>query len=380
MCVVVIIFTFDLTNVLICFVSVSCSVQSTNRQDRRTFRRQLWAKYISLEWTTVLAITWYLNMELIRTEQVKMTYSNLQTVSLIQNQLHSEAQRIYNEVYRDKKQSTVLLIDTGNFRLDGRIGTIEQCNYVKNGYFVVLDKPQKDQSPSKNIFVGVENLEQVHPVSVHDFNSKRKIDSYQVEIPNRLVGGQAKFNVHFRAAIFESVTKSFKFPYEQSSSAFEVMSVLISNAEKQEQVEKQKLEREQILHQQNLQKMMTRRRSRLDRPKKRLRMHTTMPSFNRCVQLCSHWKAKYDHFDKLGQLAGNNDENHLFTIPFITTDNTLFELNQDLTILRSPSLSDENQYLENFGSYEIILTQNSFDSLCPGRILSEEIVDLCLKW
>jgi len=358
--------------------TTGCMIQT---QARKNERRIYWAKFIATEWASIVAIVWYLNMELIRTEQVALTYSKLQTVAIIQDELLRQAENVYHCVYRDKKQSAVRVVDCRHSKIDGRYGMIRRYDHRQQSYCVALKPTKGAVSNDNTVIVSPQNLESADPrMSVHDYNSKRKLETLNVSMKNPFTSGV--FEVQFRPSVFESVRQAFKYPHENSDSAFNLMRQLIDQVEKKEQEDKERIEREQIEHERNLQNMMATKKSRQDHPRKRHRTHNAMPMLGRSVQICSHWKAKYEHFTKRKSVNASSTDEHLFTLPFITTDQTLFKLDDILTIVNCPNAAtiDEIGYLEDFGSHEIVVTESSLDSLRPGHDLDDSVVDTCLHW
>ena len=93
-------------------------------------------------------------------------------------------------------------------------------------------KPTKGAvSNDDTVIVSPQNLESADPrMSVHDYNSKRKLETLNVSMKNPFTSGV--FEVQFRPSVFESVRQAFKYPHENPDSAFNLMRQLIDQVEK----------------------------------------------------------------------------------------------------------------------------------------------------
>ena len=128
---------------------------------------------------------------------------------------------------------------------------------------------------------------------------------------------------------------------------------------------------------------LTTHKSGRERPRKRPRFHSAMPTPGRNIQINSVWAAKIEHIRSVINGRQDQAEEHLFTFPFQTIDNSLmecgngscnFDFNGDdcpRSDILFPSLKKDDP---------IVLTTAAVQSLSPGRETDDDAIDLCVQW
>ena len=110
------------------------------RENRKQERKMYWKDLIKIEIATILSIAWFIQMELLRTNQVhsRFTFTQMQKFPTLQRDVAKQASRVYNDMYRDRTNSQFIFCDTGNDQLDGRIGYVDWSDTVSLGYHSLL--------------------------------------------------------------------------------------------------------------------------------------------------------------------------------------------------------------------------------------------------
>ena len=79
---------------------------------------------ISKEVAIVLAILWYIKVELLRTKQLPsyITYTNMDRIPKLKADIQKQASRVYSNMYRkNDKVNNFFMADTGSSYLDGKV-------------------------------------------------------------------------------------------------------------------------------------------------------------------------------------------------------------------------------------------------------------------
>ena len=108
-------------------------------QSRKNKRSNHWKPIIAKEIATVLAIMWYIKVELFRTKQLPpyITYNNIDQIPPLRRDVRQQASCIYSRLYRkNDKASKFFIADTGQKNLDGKVGTISSYDAAKCCYIV----------------------------------------------------------------------------------------------------------------------------------------------------------------------------------------------------------------------------------------------------
>ena len=94
-----------------------CSYQQLiSIQSRKFARSNYWKTIIAKEIATVLAIVWYIKVELLRTKQLPhyITYGTIDRVPPLMIDIHKQASFVYSHMYRkNDNASKCVIADTG---------------------------------------------------------------------------------------------------------------------------------------------------------------------------------------------------------------------------------------------------------------------------
>lgn len=203
------------------------------RELRKQARRLYWKDLIKIELATILSLAWFIQMELIRTNQVPtyFTLPQMQKLPTLQLDIMSQASSVYNDMYRDRKSSQFILCDTGNPHLDGRVGYVDWFDEIHVKYHVlVCGKGFSDYENTVPMTLRPENMESVVTVNKQKYNKEAKQDNSTVGIKNFLPNRATKCSVlkfvMTRSAIYAKFTsvrrKSLKKPTLPWSKSLEI--------------------------------------------------------------------------------------------------------------------------------------------------------------
>ena len=332
-------------------------------------------------------------MELFRTNQVpsSMTPALLRYCPKIQKNISKQARFVYNTVYRDNENSKFILTDTGRNDLDGRHGEICFYDNVSRGYHAKIYPKQTSTSRlPMQMLVKMENMEPVHKCQLASYNCRPKEDKLEVPIKNDFSSTEAAadlnsvMSVYFRHNVFLPICIQFNDkPEFHSDEAFKTMTTRLDHLEAKEREEKERLEQEQIQHRQIMEAFLSNHESGHESPRKCSRFHAAMPTPERNVQLNSVWAAKIEQIQSVinGQYA--EPEEHLFTFPFETNDNSLMECGGgscNFNLNGDDCSGNEILFPSLKNSDPIIVTTAAVQSLTPGMKTDEDAIDLCVQW
>ena len=105
---------------------------------RKIDRAHYWAPVIARERSIVLAIAWYIEVELLRTRQLPqyITYTGIHRVPSLRADIQKQSARVYADIFRtDDTVNKFYVADTGHNHLDGKVGVILSYDTVKCCYF-----------------------------------------------------------------------------------------------------------------------------------------------------------------------------------------------------------------------------------------------------
>lgn len=352
-------------------------------------RRDEWTACITNEIDTIKSIGWYLQMMLLLTEQVHehVTYTQLQRMPIFQEEISNHALLVYNNIFRHDDHRRFVILDTGNKELDGRIGTVLSYDTVRHGYQVLIDPKRKDKSEHET-FLKTMNMQPIRQTRKLG-NIKRDLTHIKVRHcflrrQNGANDDTTCFQIKFDAQIFQKIRNEYKFPEQQSDAALHLMKRLLSAKAEFERVEQQQLSGQQAEFNYAYATMKVNRLTRYEQPTKRARIGRAMPTPSRVQQITSVLKSNFDHARNTMERNSSTDDEHLFTIPFLTEDKSLFESSAGLELLhfenKTDCLLDEQNLMKAMGGEEIIMTKKSIETLTPGIDIDQDVLDFCMKW
>ena len=106
-------------------------------QKREILRSNYWAPVLARETSIVLAIAWYIGVELLQTKQLSqyITHTGINRVPCLRADIQKQAAGVYTNLFRkDDIVNTFYVADTGHNHLDGKVGVITLCDLVKGRF------------------------------------------------------------------------------------------------------------------------------------------------------------------------------------------------------------------------------------------------------
>ena len=356
-------------------------------EERKRERIIFWEVRSKSETAMVLSIAWYIQMSLIRSNQLphQFSLSQLKRVSTLQKHVAHQAIRVYNEVYRDEKSSQFLVVDTGNVNLDGRIGTIVSYDERSRLFITNLRPTHRHATGSLTpLNITPDNMAPLSKLPWYKYNRDPKKDHIKVAMPNCFPGREGEsFSFIFHSSIFQALTDTYKHPENHQKEALETMIALLTNKEEQEIEEREVIMKQKIELRKNMAVFLSTHLARQDHRNKRQRAHGPKPACTRTVQTSSVWKSKLEHLHTVMKQKEKLQNEHLFTYPFHIGSNSLFTSTKGMDEMNSLCLCPLNEDYEMVncvGVEPIIVTTTAIQSIFPGVDLDDDAMDFCMQW
>ena len=338
----------------------------------------------------IQVIVWYITVELIRTKQVPpyLTYSRMHMVPSLKLDIEKQASGVYSTMYRhDDNINKFFFADTNDEQLDGKVGVVTHYDASMSCYQAKLC-PTTDASV-KNISVLTENMEPYRKIRTSTYVPVACKESCQVSIHNHFPSFRDTTpSVVFRSDVFQSIGGLTRRPDRGGNDAVERLITLIAAREAKENEELEHVRLQHLELEKNLARLHSTRLPMEQRPRKKIRDRRKMPENAIGVQIRSFWKAKIQHY--VSQQVPSNfthceyrEEDHLFTYPFITKDNSLHSCSNGLSEsseLRKKSVLPDTVYVRENLARRTVIDATSVRSLAPGQHVTEDVMDFCLSW
>ena len=103
-------------------------------QNRKISRSNYWAPILARESSIILAIAWYIGIELLRTKQLPqyINHTGINRVPCLSADIQQQAAGVYTNLFRkDDIVNKFYVADTGHSHLDGKAGVITSSDPVK---------------------------------------------------------------------------------------------------------------------------------------------------------------------------------------------------------------------------------------------------------
>ena len=103
-------------------------------QNRKISRSNYWAPVLARESSIVLAIAWYIGIELLRTKQLPqyINHTGINRVPCLRADIQKQAAGVHTNLFRkDDIVNKFYVADTGRKNLDGKVGLITSYGLVK---------------------------------------------------------------------------------------------------------------------------------------------------------------------------------------------------------------------------------------------------------
>ena len=361
------------------------------REQRKTSRQSYWKPLIAIEMAVIVSIAWMIQMEIIRLQLVPsyMTFTQMKKFSTFQQEVISQATGIFGKMYRNMEYGKFILTDTGNNHLDGRIGYIDWYDSTCIGYHVLLcPRGKSDPREGVHMVVKPEHMESVKKVDTHHIHRDyvvTKTEECHVSIQNFLPKRERDvFPVVIRSAVLQKLMSIYPNLDRQSNEAFLKLVELQEQVQQIEEEQKQQIADQQCEYEQAMSKLFSHYTHASTRPRKRtkLRKDSNAPLSHQEMQIQAVWKSKMDYVRSVIFERDTDDEEHLFTFPFTTTDNSLMSCSDHMIELGAhhrDGVRHDNLF-KSISPTPVILTTASLKSLQPGFDIDEDVLNFCAKW
>lgn len=352
-------------------------------QERKQKRREILSPYIASECKTVKNIVWTLQRTLLERKDVHdhITYVQLQRMSMFQKDLLTQAKRVYNEMFRNEETSKFVIVDLENKHLDGRTGRITSYDSIAAGYRVRIDPKRSDSGKDfHNMLLKPETMKMTKTVPLQAYNNVPKLDVTTVSLPSNFIARHSDphVEIEFVASVFQNMTAKYAYFDQHGEEAVVDFRRCLLNCDNDRAHKVHDMEVEAANFHALCFNLATNHLSRTEQPRKRLRSNRAMPNATRAKQIAAVWNAKYEYIRD----SAKRDDNHLFTLPFRTSDGSLLHaadnLHEYFDIPDDKAVS-EHTLIDAIGRNSIIITKSNADSLLPIEDIDDEVLDLSMK-
>ena len=371
-------------------------------QKRKIFRSNYWAPVLARETSIVLAIAWYIGVELLRTKQLPqyITHTGINRVPCLRADIQKQAAGVYTNLFRkDDIVNKFYVADTGHNHLDGKVGVITSYDLVKCRFVTRIGGAyQTRNSDLIDILLSTENMEPYRRVYTQTHVPRPSAETCTIRLGNHFPDPNSVLPcVTFHADVFSEIGGITASPHAGGQAQRDRLVELIKTKELMKHADAEKIRSQQAELERGLSKLHATRSPVELRPRKKLRQtrgHQNVSNSKqqispRALQVKSVWKAKIEHIvsrgnDFEGVDGGDNDVyEHMFTHPFRTVDNSLHHscvgLLEFSHCMGTEGLNDAACGRNDVAS-SIIIDGNSVSSVTPGREMDDNIMNFCLSW
>ena len=335
-----------------------------------------------IELATIVSLAWYIKMELFRTKQMpeSITPTSFRYCTAMESEINLQALSVYNKIYRDQSLSRFVLSDSNQPDLDGCTGTILMYNSDTLQYQAIIQH-QKSKSTQH---VEMDWMQPLNESSLASYNSKPNALTMPLRVRDLFnKDTTSAMNLYYHHNVFELVRKFYHKPERMHERAYELMKRKLSELDEIKADEKRQLEEDNVQFDQAIRNMMSQHKPIQDSPNKRRRTYSSKPTPNSTLQLETVRDAKYQFILNTIKNLNCDQEQHLFTYPFRTTNGSLQTCFHDGFLSNNHIRDDLNEHTLvqcSPHSEPIIVTSSTMKSLSPGNEIEESIIDLGLNW
>jgi hypothetical protein len=372
-------------------------------QRRTFFRSNYWAPVIARERSIVLAIAWYIGVELLRTKQLPqyITYTGIGRVPCLRADIQKQAARVYTNLFRkDDIVNKFYVADTGKNHLDGKVGVITSYDTMKCRFGAKIGATcHTRHSDFIEIPLSPENMEPYRRIYTPTHIPCPSAETCTIRLENHFRDPNSVLPcVTFHSDVFTEIGGITASPHTGGQAQQDRLVELIKTRELIKHAEAEKLRSQQAELERGLSKLYATRSPVELRPKKKIRQthglqnvpNSKQQISPRALQVKSVWKAKIEHIvsrskNVPGGVDGDDNDvhEHMFTYPFRTVDNSLHHSCVGLPEFnhyRGTEGLNDAVYGRNDIASSIIIDGNSVSSVTPGRDMDDNIMNFCLSW
>ena len=372
-------------------------------QRKKNERVRYWAPVISREKSIVLAIAWYIVVELLRTKQLPeyITFAGIHRVPSLTMDIQDKAARVYTDIFRKNDTLNKFYVaDTGHSHLDGKVGVILSYDTVKCHYVTRIQGQGHGQDiDSIDISLSPENMVPYRKVYTQSYIPSPSSETCTISLTNHFSDPNSVSPcLTFHSDIFSSIGGTTRSPHTGGQVQRDRLIELIEEKELKLRIEAEKVQLQQAELERGVAKLYATHSPVQVRPRKKIRgTHGPQNAANskqqinsRAVQVSALWKAKFEHLvsrrkevHQGHQRDDNHVNEHMFTYPFKTIDNSLHQSSSDLPEFSHYTGQDglnDAVYGKNDIASSIIIDGNSVSSVTPGSDMDDNIINFCLSW
>ena len=228
---------------------------------------------ISKEVTIVLAIVWYIKIELLRCKQLPsyITYTNMDLVPKLKADIQKQASLVYSNIYRkDDKVNKFFMVDTGRNDLDGKVGMISSYDAIRCCYVAHVRKTsQWDSSVLMELSVSPENMEPHTKVRTSTYCPTAVCDSCQIKLENHFTSSIATEppTITFWPCVFSEIGGLSQCPHTGGKYQRDKLVSMLNEREKNANEKANQLHTQQLELEKGLSKMYSTRQPVQKRPR-----------------------------------------------------------------------------------------------------------------
>ena len=135
-------------------------------QKRKIFRSNYWSFVLAREISIVLAIAWYIGVELLQTKQLPpyISHTGINRVPCLTADIQKQVANVYTKLFRkDDIVNKFYAADTGDKHLDGKVGLITSYDSVKCCFATKIESAhQMKNSEFKDLFCPQQTWNPLH--------------------------------------------------------------------------------------------------------------------------------------------------------------------------------------------------------------------------
>ena len=371
-------------------------------QNRKISRSNYWAPILARESSIILAIAWYIGIELLRTKQLPqyINHTGINRVPCLSADIQQQAAGVYTNLFRkDDIVNKFYVADTGHSHLDGKAGVITSSDPVKRCFATRIGSTHQMRcSDFIDIHLSPANMEPYKWVYTQTHVPCPSAETCTIRLRNHFFNPNSALPcVTFHADVFREIGGITASPHTGGQAQRDRLVELIKTKELVKHAEAEKIQSQQAEFEGGLSKLYATHPPVEIRPRRKLQEtcgHQNVSNSKQqispiALQVKSVWRAKIEHIVSRGnEFEGvDGDDNdvyeHMFTYPFRTVDNSLhhscFGLLEFSHCMGAEGLSDA-AYGKNNVASSIIIDGNSVSSVTPGREMDDNIMNFCLSW
>lgn len=357
--------------------------------ERKRSRLNYWKPFLSREISIVLVIAWYIKIELLRTKQLPsyITFNGIDRVPSLTKNIEKEASKVYSLMFKnDDDVNKFFFADTGNRTLDGKLGKTKSFDYDLNCYNAeIVPKRGVSVSVPSVVSISTENMEPFKRIMFRKYKHVSSKESCLVKLENHFPHQNClQPCITFYSKVFQDAGGLTRRLDLEGTASRDRIANMIQNKEAQDKMEMERKETMCVELQLGLARLHATRSPVKSRPRKKIRATQNPQRGSRSIQLHSIWRAKIEHYISQNEEKDRSgEEDHLFSFPFHTTDNSLHSCATGLVefcpLNHENHIHDAMYGKKNFASHTII-DSASIRSLTPLQQMNSNVFDFCLSW